>query len=165
MTLFYYMRHGLSESKIKNRVDNSKVGLSEEGRLQVQKKKPLIDSLKIDMVFSSPVARTKETAEILFPKKEIQIIPEISECTEEIWEAIARNQSSREKESYLRRVEKGFEKISPSIPLKRVFLVGHGGNFWALSEILGISFKLPLTAEVIELKKTKNNWEKRSLSF
>ena len=160
---FYYMRHGISESKIKNRIDHSHMDLSEEGINQVKSKKESIRKLTIKTVFSSPITRARETAKILFPDNSIEIIEEISECTKEIWDDIESCRESEAKKLYLEKVSRGIQKIQMKKIDQPFLLIAHGGTFWALSQILGFDFTLPKTADFIYLSCEQGIWKRKRL--
>lgn len=62
----YVIRHGRTEKNLLNVVHGqTESNLTTEGIKRTQKLKPKIDKLKIDVVISSPLIRTKQTAQIL----------------------------------------------------------------------------------------------------
>lgn len=68
---FYLIRHGESESREgMNHEKASNVSLSEKGRKEVFLLSKKIKKIKPDKIFCSPIKRTKETADILFPDSE-----------------------------------------------------------------------------------------------
>ena len=156
---FYYMRHGWSHSKIEGRLDHSKLGFSPEGVSQVKEKREAVQKLGIQRVFSSPVARARETAEILFPHNTIEIVSEISECSFEVWEAISEKKATKEKEAYLEKFSSGFERIKKDLFSEKSLIVDHGGNFWAFSQILGLSFELLKPSEIVRFFKESESWK------
>ena len=84
-TKLFYMRHGASNSNIIDRRNHAHVGLNRRGRREVKAQKEFVRSLEIERVFSSPILRAHQTAKLLFPESQIEIVTEFSECTGEIW--------------------------------------------------------------------------------
>lgn len=65
---YFIMRHGEALSNLKNTISyavNSRLGLTLRGRIQTEKSARRLKKTKIDLIFSSDVLRTKETAEIV----------------------------------------------------------------------------------------------------
>ena len=148
----YYMRHGLSDCNIEFRLDHSSYGLNDKGRSEVRATKPYIDSLGIELVFSSPIPRALETANILFPKKEIKVIHEFSECTGQIWKDIEDGSLTEDYLRYKDQVLAGIEKIKEYFSTASCLIIAHGGNFKIFSEYFGFPFKLLNTSEVYRIE-------------
>lgn len=71
MAVIVLIRHGESESNILHLLDdniNSKYRLTETGRGQVQYVADQLEGIKFDGIISSPILRTRETAEIIAGK-------------------------------------------------------------------------------------------------
>lgn len=61
----YLVRHGLSEGNKYNITQTDKTPLAKEGKEQARKVARRLKELSIDIIYSSPFLRTKETAEII----------------------------------------------------------------------------------------------------
>ncbi len=68
----YFYRNGLTESNLEGKyIGHTDVPLSVEGLKQLEKMKEDYDYPRVDAVFTSPLQRSKKTAEILFPDNEL----------------------------------------------------------------------------------------------
>lgn len=77
MLKIYLIRHGQTPgNKLSRYIGTTDEPLSEEGRAFLEK----LDYPMPDALYVSPLLRCVETAEILFPEKEMHIIEELSEC-------------------------------------------------------------------------------------
>lgn len=77
MIKIYLIRHGQTPgNKLSRYIGTTDEPLSEEGRAFLEK----LDYPMPDTLYVSPLLRCVETAEILFPEKEMHIIEELSEC-------------------------------------------------------------------------------------
>ncbi len=79
---YYVMRHGQANSNVFHMVDkgnDTNNHLTEDGKFQVEKQKDYVKDLNIDVMFSSPVIRAKETAEIIKDNKEVIFDNRLSE--------------------------------------------------------------------------------------
>lgn len=66
MLELYIVRHGQTETNHQNRVNGiTNLSLNESGRTQVKNLKKNFDTTKIDEIYSSPLKRAFETAQIL----------------------------------------------------------------------------------------------------
>lgn len=153
------MRHGLSDCNIKFRMDHSNFGLNKEGIQEVKDKKKIVNSLGITKVFSSPIPRARETAQILFPSLDIEIVEGITECTGPIWLDIANNQDTEIKQKYLNRVKESLQLIEQILLEKNGLIVAHGGNFWAVSQYFGFDFILLKTSEIVKIVEINGKWK------
>lgn len=75
------IRHGLTSANDKGIYIGSRsdYSLSEKGINQLWNKKDEFDYPKVERVYSSPMKRCLETAEILFPYREVQIVENMTE--------------------------------------------------------------------------------------
>lgn len=68
-TVFFLIRHGEAESNVRRILDsfpgNPTFGLTEIGRRQVSLSATAVAAEGVDVIFSSPMRRTRETAEII----------------------------------------------------------------------------------------------------
>jgi alpha-ribazole phosphatase len=77
MLKLWLIRHGVTPGNALSRyIGSTDEPLSEEGRMLLQKKKP---DQKPDLLFVSPLLRCRESAEILFPGMEAQVIRDLAE--------------------------------------------------------------------------------------
>ncbi len=83
------VRHGISADNVGNIISGGKSNpdLSQKGIAEIKKVSEFIDPQKIDAVYSSPLSRAYETAEILINKqKKIHIDPRLVEINCGDWE-------------------------------------------------------------------------------
>lgn len=105
---FWVMRHGEAENNTKRVYDcglDSKYGLTESGKNQVLDTIKTLKKQKIDLVFASPILRTKETAELI--KKELglgdnQVIfdERLKECQYGIYNGRSDDELSKNSDKY-----------------------------------------------------------------
>jgi broad specificity phosphatase PhoE len=67
MKKIYFVRHGESEANVKKIVAGSETdaAITEKGRVQAEKAGQELLDKKIELIVSSPLTRTKETATII----------------------------------------------------------------------------------------------------
>ncbi len=76
----HLIRHGLTDDNIKGVYSGrNETALSEEGKAQLLQMKEEYKYPQVDFVFSSPLKRCKETAEILYPHLNPFVIDELTE--------------------------------------------------------------------------------------
>lgn len=145
----FLVRHGEAESNVKN-ILNSDLGqnhyhLTEKGREQVKKLANTLKNEKIDMIFSSPFLRTKETAEIIAKKCGLEIIiderlkelgvGDFNGKTIEEFDAVFPTEESRAEkagfgvetgESVRKRLEYFLKEIDEKYKNKNIVVVSHG---------------------------------------
>lgn len=93
----YLVRHGLSEGNKNKMTQDENTLLAEEGREQAKKVARRLKGLVIDFIYSSPYARTRETAEII--SKELELPIEYSKDLVEISKpSVIRNRSKEDPE-------------------------------------------------------------------
>ncbi len=76
MTVVFLVRHGESESNILQILDddiNSKYHLTESGKGQVEYAAAQLADIRFDGVISSPILRTRETAQIIADKLKLDV--------------------------------------------------------------------------------------------
>jgi len=75
---FYYLRHGESQANIGKYIscypEKNPAHLTEKGKKEIQKIAQVLKKAKIDLIISSDLTRTKETAEIIAKALKIKII-------------------------------------------------------------------------------------------
>lgn len=78
-TLFFF-RHGLTDWNVQRRFQgHTDIALNEEGRTQARSLFNFFKNKKIDMVFSSPLSRAIETAQLATKSSEIHQMPHLIE--------------------------------------------------------------------------------------
>lgn len=76
----YFIRHGLTDAALEGRyIGHTDVPLCEEGRMQLMQLKDSCKYPKVQAVFSSPLKRCTQTAQILYPKSNTIIIQDLIE--------------------------------------------------------------------------------------
>jgi len=101
-TRIYLVRHGATQLTEEDRfAGSSDVNLSAEGQRQVASLAERLRNDKLDAIYTSPLARTVETARILASPHGLQPIPE--PCLREIdygrWEGLTRSEVERDFEA------------------------------------------------------------------
>ena len=70
--MIYFVRHGQTEwNKLGKLQGHKDIELNDEGRMQAQIVKEKLSGVKFDKVFSSPLKRAKETAQIICNKEAV----------------------------------------------------------------------------------------------
>ena len=144
---FYFIRHGQTDHNIleenQRGDDHEDIPINETGRKQALQIEPIISSLPIQTICSSPFKRAAQTREIITKNLPLihHTIHDLSECSTEIWEEMARRGiDSPPQEGSIRqfmdRVGAGINQalLLPGPPL----VVAHGGVHWALCCLMGI---------------------------
>ena len=73
--MLYIMRHGKTDWNKKGRLQGrTDIPLNDEGRAMAEKSRDQIKDIHLDICYSSPLVRAKETAEIVLRGREIPII-------------------------------------------------------------------------------------------
>lgn len=145
---FYFIRHGQTDHNIPPvnlKTDHpADISLNETGRSQARFIEPIISSLPIQTVCSSPLKRVQETKEIITSRLQASYyeINDLGECSALIWKEMIRlgMYSSLPKEGLVRyfmdRVRNGINQAlmlpGPSL------IVAHGGVHWAICCLMRI---------------------------
>lgn len=112
---YYILRHGEALSNVRGIVsstpENFKNPLSEKGREQIKSVAHKLINENIDLIFSSPVLRTKQTAEIV--GKLLEIKPKFDKRLTELGFGILNHKSVEEFKRYFKNFK---EKIEKKIP-------------------------------------------------
>ncbi len=163
---FIFVRHGKSVANsglvIQGRIDSP---LSEEGKEQASQTGRLISRLyrKIDRIYTSPLSRAFETAQIIanhvgYPLKDIIVVDELIEASFGDWEGKTPQEVIREDpelfymwlenpskvippngegfEKVRERISKAMENIRKKEAGKTVIVVGHAASFSAYLNFL-----------------------------
>lgn len=142
----YIVRHGQTawnaSKKIQGRVD---IELNEEGIRQAQEAREQLQNIKLDMIYSSPLMRAKQTAQIINEKHNLSIIEEpriiergfgdlegthISEMNfEDFWNPLkSENYPTCERPDwFFERVQSLIKELVEQHADKEILLVCHGG--------------------------------------
>jgi probable phosphoglycerate mutase len=136
---FYFVRHGQTDHNLsKKKEDHHKdIPLNETGRNQAKTIEPIIASLPIRTVCSSPMKRAKETKEIITERllADHHEIDDLGECTARIWQEMSKRGMysdipiDGEARLFMDRVRKGIDHVL-SLP-GPLLIVAHGGVHWA----------------------------------
>lgn len=143
---FYFIRHGQTDyniSPLNLKVDHPvEIPLNEMGRKQARSVEPLIASLPIQAICSSPLQRVQETKDLITVNLQAThyIIDDLGECSSEIWREMRclLDHFSLSNESvvwsFLDRVKKGINQalLLPGPTL----IVAHGGVHFALCHLM-----------------------------
>ncbi|MBI4692278.1 MAG: class I tRNA ligase family protein [Candidatus Terrybacteria bacterium] len=156
----FLVRHGEAENNVKNILNSdlnqNHYALTKNGREKMEKMAKELKSEKIDLLFSSPFLRTKETAEIIAKKTGVEIIiderlREIrlgefeGKKEEDIWRQFPTRESRAEKadfgvetgEEIRKRLKNFLEEINEKYKSKNIVIVSHGDPiqiFYGLSQ-------------------------------
>ncbi|MFA4890392.1 MAG: class I tRNA ligase family protein [Candidatus Paceibacterota bacterium] len=145
----FLVRHGEAESNVKNILNSdlnqNHYALTKNGRERVEKLAKELKNEKIDLIFSSPFLRTKQTAEIIAEKTGAEVIiderlheiklGEFEGKTEEdIWWQFPTRESRAEKAGFgvesgqeiRKRLENFLAEINEKYKNKNIVVVSHG---------------------------------------
>ena len=76
----HLIRHGLTEGNLKQQyIGKTDLPLAGVGVAELQKLKEEVEYPKVDKVYSSPMLRCKQTANLLYPYKDIQLVDNLRE--------------------------------------------------------------------------------------
>ncbi len=85
----YILRHGLTEANENGvYIGKTDLPLSEAGREALEDKYEQLDYPKVQRVYSSPLERALQSAEILFPDREIVIVDDLREMDFGVFEGL-----------------------------------------------------------------------------
>lgn len=145
---FYFIRHGQTDHNIfegKEKGDHPEdIPLNDTGSSQARGIEPLIYTLPIQTVCSSPLKRAQETKEIITSKLKVDHheIEDLGECSARVWKEMARFgmysplPNDEIVRPFMDRVKKGINQaLALSGP---ILVVSHGGVHWAICCLTGI---------------------------
>ncbi|HYU64691.1 MAG TPA: class I tRNA ligase family protein [Candidatus Paceibacterota bacterium] len=176
--IFYLLRHGLTDrGELNERITSSRIeqdnyALTPDGMKQVEKNLSNLKKVEdIDLIFSSPFLRTKQTAEIagkIF-HQDVQFDDRLSEiahaleCEGKPHEAcaikhdISFDQPHGDGESWndvRRRTMDFMSEINQKHKNKKILIVGHGDPLWLLEKMS----RGKTASEIIQEEKDKEEW-------
>jgi broad specificity phosphatase PhoE len=155
VTTIFLARHGESDWNVEKRFQgHSDRPLTERGREQAHALANLVGSEKIDAVYTSPLSRARETAEIVAARAGLKAValPELREVDTGSWSGLSRaDVEARFPEGFTRwrsggsgwedgesyeemaeRVIGALRKIAEDHPDGRVLVISHGGPIRAI---------------------------------
>lgn len=155
MTTIFLARHGESDWNVEKRFQgHSDRPLTERGRKQAHALADLVASEKIDAVYTSPLSRAQETAEIVAARAGLEpvALPELREVDTGSWSGLSRaDVEARFPDGFLRwrsggsgwedgetyeqmaeRVIGALRTIAEDHPDGRVLVISHGGPIRAI---------------------------------
>jgi broad specificity phosphatase PhoE len=155
VTTIFLARHGESDWNVEKRFQgHSDRPLTERGREQAHALADLVGSEKIDAVYTSPLSRARETAEIVAARAGLKAValPELREVDTGSWSGLSRaDVEARFPEGFTRwrsggsgwedgesyeemaeRVIGALRKIAEDHPDGRVLVISHGGPIRAI---------------------------------
>jgi broad specificity phosphatase PhoE len=155
VTTIFLARHGESDWNVEKRFQgHSDRPLTERGREQAHALANLVGSEKIDAVYTSPLSRARETAEIVAARAGLEAValPELREVDTGSWSGLSRaDVEARFPEGFTRwrsggsgwedgesyeemaeRVIGALRKIAEDHPDGRVLVISHGGPIRAI---------------------------------
>jgi broad specificity phosphatase PhoE len=155
VTTIFLARHGESDWNVEKRFQgHSDRPLTERGREQAHALADLVGSEKIDAVYTSPLSRARETAEIVAARAGLKAValPELREVDTGSWSGLSRadveahfpegfarwrsgGSGWEDGESYEEMAERvigALRKIAEDHPDGRVLVISHGGPIRAI---------------------------------
>ena len=155
MTTIFLARHGESDWNVEKRFQgHSDRPLTERGRKQAHALADLVASEKIDAVYTSPLSRAQETAEIVAARAGLEpvALPELREVDTGSWSGLSRadvearfpegfsrwrsgGSGWRDGETYEQMAERvigALRTIAEDHPDGRVLVISHGGPIRAI---------------------------------
>lgn len=153
--ILYVVRHGQTEwNKLHRCQGISDIPLSKEGIEEAKTLKPLIASLDIDVVISSPLSRARDTAKIIVDNKlpvniddriierdwgmnEGAVVDTIDQI--DCWDLILNTgvQNIEKVQDFMKRISEFIEDISVRYKDKKVLVVAHSAVLRAIHYLLG----------------------------
>jgi broad specificity phosphatase PhoE len=155
VTTIFLARHGESDWNVEKRFQgHSDRPLTERGREQAHALADLVGTEKIDAIYTSPLSRARETAEIVAARAGLEAValPELREVDTGSWSGLSRaDVETRFPEGFARwrsggsgwengesyeemaeRVIGALRKIAEDHPDDRVLVISHGGPIRAI---------------------------------
>ena len=160
--VIYMIRHGAIDETLKGRyIGRTDVNLSEKGKENLRDIKEKFGYPVCSKVYASPLARCTQTCEIIYPDRDIDTVPALSECDFGEWEGKSAVELSGKPEftqwlqnldkasppkgetgkEFAIRICRGFEKIVNEVINGNILqsaVVTHGGIIMTLLSVYGI---------------------------
>lgn len=145
---FYFVRHGQTDHNLldgQHKKDHPEdISLNETGRNQARLIQPIISTLPIKTICSSPLKRVQETKEIISSSLQVNHheFQDLSECSAQIWKEMAQLgmhaplPNEGVVHQFMDRVRKGMNQAL-SLPTPSL-IIAHGGIHWAICCLTGI---------------------------
>jgi broad specificity phosphatase PhoE len=155
VTTIFLARHGESDWNVEKRFQgHSDRPLTERGREQAHALADLVGTEKIDAIYTSPLSRARETAEIVAARAGLEAValPELREVDTGSWSGLSRSdvetrfpegfarwrsggsgwENGESYEEMAKRVIGALRKIAEDHPDDRVLVISHGGPIRAI---------------------------------
>jgi phosphoserine phosphatase len=155
VTTIFLARHGESDWNVEKRFQgHSDRPLTERGREQAHALADLVGTEKIDAIYTSPLSRARETAEIIASRAGLEAVslPELREVDTGSWSGLSRAdvetrfpegfarwrsggsgwENGESYEEMAKRVIGALRKIAEDHPDDRVLVISHGGPIRAI---------------------------------
>lgn len=181
-SIFYFIRHGQTDANKQELMcgGDGDVPLNEVGRSQAMvassESKELLES--IEVIYVSPMKRTRETAELLFEglNKEFEFIEGLREWRVGDWESKHRSEvpnpfnstedppNGETRQQFEERVINTISDLVKASDGKKILIVAHGGVAHALFTYLGVDVPLIDNAVLYEVNGSEYRWELRKMS-
>ena len=158
----HFIRHGLTKENFEGKyIGSTDVPLCEEGINRLNQLKENYDYPKADIVYTSPLKRCAETANLFYPNSKILEVPGLAECDFGKWEGktaeelkddqdfkawlsgkdTIENMHGETMAEFLKRISDSFEKIvidTIKNQVENTVIVTHGGVIMTLLSIYGL---------------------------
>ncbi len=153
--LLYVVRHGQTEWNLEHRCQGiSDIPLTEQGINETKKLKELVDKLDIDIVYSSPLSRARDTAKILIGNRlpiniddrlterdwgmnEGMLVSDLDQY--DCWDVILNTgvQGIEKVQDFMKRISEFLEDIRAKYPDKNILVVAHSAVLRVIHYLLG----------------------------
>ncbi len=140
----YVVRHGETIVNVKQRINaRNIIGLNKKGKKQAEEAAKEIKNYKIDLIFCSPLRRTRQTCKII-NKNKIKVIydtrllerdagsmqfKKIEKINFEEWYDTSKNKIYKDTEGFksvIKRIKEFTEELKAKYPEKNILIVTHG---------------------------------------
>jgi isoleucyl-tRNA synthetase len=176
---YFLLRHGQTIYQKENRdliyldTENFSLEITEDGKKMIEKQVKILEEKNIDLIFSSPYLRTKQSAqiaskilgkEIIFDERLVDIkMGEFEGKPTSVYDdffiskKLGFTQHQKDGENWadvLKRMKEFFNDVEDKYQNKNILIVSHGEPLWLLAGFLK-GFKT--LDEFLSTRKTKNN--------
>lgn len=172
-TSFFFLRHAQTDHNVNNIYDDeNEIELNQKGVQQAIEIQPIISTLPITTVCSSPMLRVQQTKNIVLKNKIFKdvVLEDLRECQSALWRLFIASESrslTQEEwtliQQFIDRVKRGllhaFQHHDP------VLLIAHGGTYWALSHLLNIEGNRKIeNCILMEIFYQQGTWKSKFIS-